>query len=267
MTEKKNKILTNRLRDLGSFVVAFSGGVDSAFLLHRAKITNGVNFLGVTITTPYIPAREKEEASAFARKQGINHQFLEISFPISLGNNPSDRCYICKTILFSKLLEFAAEKGYRHVVEGTNADDLHTYRPGLKAIKELGIISPLAEAGLGKEEIRELLKRDGLSLWNKPSMTCLLTRIPYNTKVEEESLKMIDLAETFLEQRGYLGTRVRIHGKLARIECLPQYFGKMTGGQERKNISDYFKKLGFNYISLDLEGYRSGSSDNEISQL
>jgi uncharacterized protein len=267
MTENKSDKLDNTLKELKSFVVAFSGGVDSSFLLHRANSLKNLDFIGVTIRTPYIPASEIEEAVEFARSYGINHHVLDMTFPESVRNNPHDRCYICKKTLFTELIAFAAGKGYKYVVEGTNADDTGTYRPGLRALKELEIKSPLLEAGLTKKEIRELLHKEGLSIWDKPAMACLLTRIPYNTEVSEATLKMIEKAERFLFEKGYPGTRVRIHGDLARIECLPGYFEKIIRNPEKDHIIDNLKKIGFRYVSLDLEGYRSGSSDQEIINL
>jgi len=267
MTENKRDILDNTLKEMKSFVVAFSGGVDSSFLLYRANAIKNLDFIGVTIKTPYIPASEIEEATEFARTYGIKHRVLDLTFPESVRNNPQDRCYICKRTLFSELVTFARKNGYRYVAEGTNADDTGTYRPGLRALKELDIKSPLLEAGLTKKEIREFLHHDSLSIWDKPAMACLLTRIPYNTNVNEDALRMIEKAEIFLFGMGYPGTRVRIHGDLARIECLPGYFEKIIQSPEKEHIINSLKKIGFRYVSLDLEGYRSGSSDPEITHL
>jgi uncharacterized protein len=267
MTENKSDKLDNTLKELKSFVVAFSGGVDSSFLLHRANSLKKLDFIGVTIRTPYIPASEIEEATEFARTYGINHHVLDLDFPESVRNNPLDRCYICKKTLFTELAAFAADKGYKHVVEGTNADDTGTYRPGLRSLNELNIKSPLLESRLTKKEIRELLHKEGLAIWDKPAMACLLTRIPYNTKVSEGALRMIEKAENFLFEKGYPGTRVRIHGDLARIECIPGYFEKIIQNPEKDDIIDNLKKIGFRYVSLDLEGYRSGSSDPQISRI
>jgi len=266
MNDKKLK-LDNILKDLGSFVIAFSGGVDSSFLLHRAHSLKGIKFVGVTIRTPYIPKSEIDEAAEFARTYGINHAIIDIAFPESIRNNPEERCYICKRALFNELLSFAEKNGYKYIVEGTNADDPGTHRPGLRALSELNIKSPLLEAGLTKKEIRDYLHQDGLSIWDKPALACLLTRIPYNTRISEESLRMVEQAEHFLFKRGYPGTRVRIHGDMARIECLPGYFEKIIQIPEKEDIVKTLKKIGFRYISLDLEGYRSGSSDQEIIKI
>lgn len=259
MAEAKRDILDNILKGLRSFVVAFSGGVDSSFLLYRAHGLKKVDVIGATIRTPYIPASEIEEASAFAEAYGIKHRIIDLDFSETLRDNTESRCYICKKTIFTEVKRFASENGFLHVIEGTNADDTNDYRPGIKALRELGIRSPLQEAGLTKKEIREILRQDGLSIWDKPAMACLLTRIPYNTRVQDSMLCMIERAERYLFEKGYPGTRVRLHGDIARIECLPGYFEKIIQSDERKEITRYLKKTGFRYVSLDLEGYRSGS--------
>lgn len=267
MADNKREKLDTILKELKSFVVAFSGGVDSSYLLYSANALKKVDMIGITIRTPYIPRTEIEEAVEFAKAHNINHRIIDLSFPETIRNNPLDRCYICKKTLFSELVSFARDNGYKYVIEGTNADDLGDFRPGLKALRELNIRSPLLEAGLTKKEIRELLRHEGLSVWDKPAMACLLTRIPYNTQVSESMLKMIEQAEYFLLDRGYPGARVRIHGDLARIECLPGYFEKITQNPDKELIINNLKKIGFRYVSLDLEGYRSGSSNPEIDHL
>jgi len=267
MTGNKRDRLDQILRELNSFVVGFSGGVDSSYLLLRAHAVLQDRIMGLTLRTPYMPASEIEEAAEFARIHKINHSIVELPFPDRIRANPPDRCYICKKILFSHLFRYATDKGYAYVVDGSNADDAGYHRPGLRALRELGIRSPLAEAGLTKQEIRELLRLEGLEIADKPAMACLLTRIPYNTPVSSDILEMAELAEEFFKTAGYPGTRVRIHGELARIECLPVYFGKMTQLQERGMIVSGLKKIGFRYVSLDLEGYRSGSFDPETPRL
>jgi uncharacterized protein len=267
MFEKKKKNLDAILKELNSFVVAFSGGVDSSFLLYRAHSLKKTKMIGVTIRTPYIPEIELEEAVEFARLHGINHRIIDLSFPEAIRSNPVDRCYLCKKTLFSKLLDFAEENGFKYVIDGTNADDTNVYRPGLRALRELGIKSPLLEAGLTKKDIREMLRLEDLPVADKPAMACLLTRIPYNTVVSETMLKMIEKAEYFLLNKGFPGTRVRIHGDLARIECAPGYFEKIIQNPDKELIINYLKKIGFRYVSLDLEGYRSGSADQEIDHL
>lgn len=263
MTGNKLDKLDSLLNELNSFVVAFSGGVDSTYLLLRANSLLKDKITGVTIRTPYMPDSEIEEASEFARLHNINHRIIDLPFPEPIRNNPPDRCYICKTILFEHLAGFAADNGFGYVVDGTNADDAGFHRPGIRALKELGIRSPLMEAGLTKQDIRDLLGAEGLTIASKPSMACLLTRIPYNTTVTSGMINMVEQAEDFFRTCGYPGTRVRIHGDLARIECHPGYFEQMTQSPERELIIAGLKKIGFRYVSLDLEGYRSGSYDPE----
>lgn len=263
MAENKRDKLDRLLNDLNSFVVGFSGGVDSSYLLLRAHSLLKEKIMGVTLRTPYMPDSEIEEASEFARAHKISHRIIDISFPEPIRNNPPDRCYICKKILFGQLISFAADNGFSHVVDGSNADDASTHRPGIRALKELGVRSPLQEAGLTKQDIRDLLGAEGLTIASKPSMACLLTRIPYNTPVNSGMIHMVEQAEDFFRTSGYPGTRVRIHGDLARIECHPSDFNKMTQSRDRELIISGLKKIGFRYVSLDLEGYRSGSYDPE----
>jgi pyridinium-3,5-biscarboxylic acid mononucleotide sulfurtransferase len=263
MTEKKSERLNSILKEFSSVVIGFSGGVDSSFLLHRAHILELPGLIAVTLRTPYIPANEIADSIEFTAKRGIRHNILNLGFPESIRHNPGDRCYTCKKILFSELTAFAAQNNIARVVDGSNADDTDEYRPGLKALRELGIRSPLMEAGLTKQEIRELSKKEGLSLWDKPAMACLLTRIPYDTDVSEETLRMIESAENMLFELGFPGTRVRVQGDSARIECLPGYMERIIQKPLRNQIISSLKKTGFRYISLDLEGYRTGSSDSQ----
>ncbi len=263
MPETKSIRLDSILQDLRSFVIAFSGGVDSSFLVHRAVSLGSLKITAVTIRTPYVPAREINDASAFAKKTGIDFKIIDMEFPEVIRHNPMQRCYLCKKILFSEVVNFARKNNFKYIVDGTNADDTGNLRPGLRALHELDVRSPLAEAGLTKSDIRELSKRAGLSFFDKPAMACLLTRIPYDTEVAEETLHKIEKAEDLLFEKGYPGTRVRIHGDVARIECLPGYIEKIIHDPEREFIVSELKKVGFRYISLDIEGYRTGSMDPE----
>jgi uncharacterized protein len=261
MTQDKSLILNSILRELGSYVIAFSGGVDSSFLLHRSHSLNSSSVMAVTIRTPYIPSREINEAIDFCNTHGIMHTVVDLPFPELIRNNSVDRCYLCKKTLFSQLLKFARDNHFRYVVDGSNADDPGEYRPGMKALKELGIRSPLLEAGLTKNEIRELSKNEGLEFWDKPALSCLLTRIPYETEITEGILRMIEKAESMFCDKGYPGVRIRAHGDIARIECLPGYMDRIITGPDRDYIISHLKKLGFRYITIDLEGYRTGSNN------
>jgi uncharacterized protein len=253
------------IRDLESFVVAFSGGVDSSFLLHRASSAGNTRVLAVTVRTPFMPDRDISDASRFTSTYNIKHEIVNIPFQEILRNNPPDRCYLCKKILFKAIAATALEHGYKYIVDGTNRDDRHDTRPGLKALEEMSVRSPLAEADLSKEDIRELSRKENLPTRDKPASACLMTRIPYDTEVSERMLKMIEIAEDFLFEKGYPGTRVRVHGDVIRIECLPGYLEKIITDPARENIVANLKKIGFRYVSLDMEGYRSGSMNPEIT--
>lgn len=266
MTEKKSEKLNTILSELGSFAVAFSGGVDSSFLLFRAHTIRNCDVTAVTIRTPYIPANEIADSVEFTSRHGISHSILNLDFPGIIRNNPVNRCYLCKKNLFSEVKDYALKNNLRHVVDGSNADDTKEFRPGLKALQELGVRSPLMEAGMTKEEIRKLCRDEGLEIWDKPAMACLLTRIPYDTEVSEKTLRMIEAAENLLFEMGFPGTRVRIHDDLARIECLPGYIDKIIQKPVRDKIAEGLKKTGFRYVSLDLEGYRTGSSNPQKQQ-
>lgn len=263
MPKTKSEYLDSLLKDLNPLAIAFSGGVDSSFLLFRAARIRKTGLIAITLKTPYMPAREIEEAKAFAGNHGINHKIIELSFPEEIRNNPGERCYLCKKRLFSELLSFTGQNGYKYLADGTNSDDSGDLRPGMKALAELGIRSPLREAGLTKKEIRDLALEAGLDIWDKPAMACLLTRIPFDTEVNDTVLRMIEKAEDVLFEMGYPGTRVRTHGELARIESLPGFIEKIVLNGEREKIIREFRNIGFRFISLDLEGYRSGSLNHE----
>jgi len=265
MIQHKSAKLDTILKELDSFVVAFSGGVDSSFLLHRSHKVRKSAIMAITIRTPYIPSNEINDALAFSEIHGIKHKILDLPFPELIRNNPVERCYLCKKTLFTEVVNFAKNHNFPFVVDGSNADDPGDFRPGMKALNEMGIISPLLEAGLTKKEIRELSRIDGLDIWDKPAMACLLTRIPYDTEIREEALRMIERAEAIMFDKGYPGVRVRTHGDLARIECLPGYMERLIHKPEREYIISQLKKIGFRYVSLDLEGYRTGSSNPENS--
>lgn len=259
MTESKLILLDSILNDLKSFVIAFSGGLDSSFLVFRAHSLKNLKFKAAIIRTSFITKREINEALEFSNTYGIVPEIIDVSFPDAIKPNPLDRCYVCKKILFSEISGFARTNGFKNIIDGTNADDKNDYRPGLRALSEMNIKSPLAEAGLTKKDIRELAHKAGLSIWDKPAMACLLTRIPYDTEISEGMLRMIEKAEDFLFEKGFHGTRVRMHGDIARIECIPGYLTKLVNDPRKDLIISYFKDIGFRYIAIDLEGYRTGS--------
>ena len=232
--ESKLQTLNSILRSYRSLVIAFSGGTDSTFLLNCASKISGLRLIAVTIKTPYIPEWEMEEAKEFCKEKGINHKLIGLPFPEIIRDNPVERCYLCKKSLFSNIISFAGLNGFDTIADGTNADDTGDFRPGLKALAELNIKSPLMEAALTKKEIRELSEKEDLPTWNKPPYACLLTRIPYNTKIHEDILKQIEEAEVFIKDSGFPGTRVRINGYDARLECQPAYLEKIMEKQHQR---------------------------------
>ena len=238
--------------------------MDSTFLLKKAHDVLGDGVLAVTARSCSYPKRELNEATAFCRAKGIRHVVCD-SEELSIegfANNPKNRCYLCKKELFTKLKAIAQENSIEYVVEGSNADDVGDYRPGLRAIAELGIRSPLREIGLNKREIRTLSRRLGLGTWDKQSFACLSSRFVYGESITEDKLKMVDRAEQRLIDMGLRQVRVRIHGELARIEVDPSEFDKLINAAEELN--SYLKSLGFKYVTMDLGGYRMGSMNDTL---
>lgn len=262
----KLEVLKNQLKAMERVVIAFSGGVDSSFLLKVAHDVLGEGVLAVTASSATFPEREFKEALDFAYKYGIGHRVikseeLEIE---GFSENPLNRCYLCKKELFMKIKQLAEEEGYKFVAEGSNYDDLNDYRPGMKAISELGVVSPLRDAGITKEEIRQYSKEMGLKTWDKPSFACLSSRFPYGEKITVEKLQMVDKAEQFLLDLGFKQVRVRYHGSVARIEATDGDFEKFMAKEIRDAIYIKYKELGFIHVSLDLQGYRTGSMNEGI---
>ena len=263
--EKKQK-LENYLKELGSVAVAFSSGVDSTFLLKVAKEVLNDNVFAVTAKSCSFPGRELSETKAFCKKEGIRQIIVE-SEELDIDGfrqNPKNRCYLCKHELFTKIGNIAKENGVKYVVEGSNMDDLGDYRPGLQAVAELGVKSPLREAKLTKEEIRLLSKEMDLPTWSKPSFACLASRFVYGETISEEKLSMVDQAEQLLLDLGFHQVRVRIHGDMARIEILPDEFSKLISEEIREKVTSKLKKVGFSYVTMDLLGYRTGSMNETI---
>ena len=254
------------LRKAGSAAVAFSGGVDSAFLLAAAKAALGEKVAAVTALSPSFPEREMADAKEVCRQLDVKQLTFQ-SDELELEeyrSNPVERCYHCKRRLLGRLTEIAAANGFSMVCEGSNADDEGDYRPGMRAVKELGVRSPLRECGFTKAEIRALSKELGLPTYNKPSFACLASRVPYGEEITREKLTMAGSAEKLLCELGLTQMRVRIHGNIARIEALPDEFGIIM--ENREVIVQKFRQLGFAYVSLDLQGYRTGSLNETIKQ-
>lgn len=263
--EKKQK-LEAYLRELGSVVVAFSSGVDSTFLLKTAHDVLGKKAIAVTARSCSFPKRELDEAKAFCEAEGIEHIIVE-SEELSIegfSQNPKNRCYLCKRELFTKIRDIAKERGIAYVCEGSNMDDNGDYRPGLIAVAELEVKSPLREAKLNKEEIRLLSKETGLSTWDKQSFACLSSRFVYGETITEEKLGMVDKAEQRLLDLGFHQVRVRIHGNIARIEIDRSEFEKIIRPEISGQLDQYLRELGFLYVTLDLGGYQTGSMNKTL---
>lgn len=264
MTGDKFQQLLSYLKDLGHVAVAFSGGVDSTLLLKAASMALQDDVLAVSVKTPYIPEWELEEAIAFTKENNIRHRILQFEFKDQLRGNPKDRCYLCKTNLFRYMQDEIRMEGIPYLLDGTNFDDLGDYRPGLKALKELGIRSPLLELKITKAEIRQFSRELHLSTSDKPAYACLLTRIPYDEPVSDDLLVRIGKAETCLRTLGFMGSRVRTHGNLARIEIPWQSLPGVLNADLFRKITAELKSLGFGYVTLDMEGYRMGSHNESL---
>ena len=266
--QQKKEILIKNLRQLDSLLVAFSGGVDSTFLLAVAHDVLKDRVTAVTASSATYPLKEQKKSIEFAIKYNIKHIIThsdEVSLPEFSSNTP-DRCYHCKKLLCIELKKIAEELKIQHIALAVNADDLSDYRPGIRAAGEMGLINPLVDAQLSKEDIRILSKEMGLPTWDKPAMACLASRVPYGERITEEKLKMIEAAEDFLIVNGFLQCRVRHHGSVARIEVNCSDITRITEEKLRKKIIEKFKQIGFLHIALDLEGYTTGSLNRILLQ-
>jgi uncharacterized protein len=264
--EKKEAELRQLIRGFGSALIAFSGGVDSAYLAYVASVELGERALAVTGDSASYPTFQRELADKLTLQFGIRHELIytEEFSDANYTTNPPNRCYYCKTELYTKLSELARERGYDVIFDGTNADDVGDYRPGRQAASEYGVRSPLLECGLTKADIRELSRRACLPTWDEPASACLSSRIPYGQVVTIEKLSMIDRAEMALKALGFRQVRVRHHGDVARIEISVDEMALALNLEMARKISYALKPLGFKYVALDLEGYRTGSLNDGL---
>jgi uncharacterized protein len=264
-SESRYHKLIDRLRETGKLVVAFSGGVDSSLLLCAAQEALGDGCLAVTVRSPLHPAWETAQATAIADRLGAKHRIVEMNELDSeeFRSNPPNRCYLCKKRRLEALVQYAKENGFGAVAEGSNVDDSSDYRPGKQAVRELGVLSPLAEAGLTKSEIRELAKMKGLPNWDAPAMACLASRVPYNENITPMILQQIDGSEQALREMGFRNVRVRHHGVIGRVELPISDLNRALEEATREGIVSALKQHGYRYVVVDLEGYRTGAL-NEV---
>lgn len=258
--------LLENIKVLNQVVVAFSGGVDSSLLAFAARQALGDRVVAITVQTPYIPQWEIKEARFFAARYHIAHEIIELAIPADIAENPPNRCYLCKKELLAAIQRRARELGIDTIIEGSNTDDLSDYRPGMRAVKELGVISPLLATGMDKETIRTLSQQAGLPSWNKPASACLLSRLPYHTKITPVELDRIALAEMVLRELEIWGGRVRSHGDIARIEVPVEAFATLLGAELRLQLVKKIKNCGYLYVTLDMEGYQMGSLNQSLME-
>jgi uncharacterized protein len=265
--EKERKLLAG-LSAMGRVIVAFSGGTDSAYLAWAAHRVLGANAVAITADSASLPESHKRDAEAFVARFGIAHEYIatrEFENPDYLRNSP-DRCFHCKDELFTRLAAVGLDRGYQHIIYGVNVDDLGDYRPGQNAASAHRVAAPLADAGLTKAEIRELSRLAGLPTWDRPASACLSSRIPYGTPVTIENVKTVETGEEAIKALGFRQFRVRFHGEVVRIEIAREEMERALTMEMARRFTAIFKALGFQYVSLDLEGYRQGSL-NEVLNL
>lgn len=251
--------LLELLRGLDSVAVACSGGLDSSFLLAVARLALGDRVLALTVVTPYMATHEIADARELTAQLSVRHRVLAVPMPESIAHNPLDRCYLCKRTLFAELKSVAATEGFAWLADGSNRDDLADYRPGMRALRELAVRSPLLEADLGKAEIRRYARTLNLPVWDKPASACLLTRLPHGTEVRSEQLRRVETAESALRALGFGTVRVRCHDDLARIEMDRAEHPRLLNEAVAKQVTAALTGCGFRYVTLDLQGYRIGS--------
>ena len=262
----KENALVERIKAAGKLAVAFSGGVDSTYLLYKAHQVLGDECLAVTVRSQILTEVDFNRTVEFCKEIGAKQEIIDFDvFSVDkFAENPPDRCYYCKSYDFEGIKKAALKYGITAVADGSNVDDQGDYRPGMRAMKELGIISILREAGLTKKDIRELSKEAGLKTWDMPAAACLASRFVYGERITAEGVKRVELSEKFIKDLGFSGIRVRVHGDLARIEASPDDIALMSYSRTRKEITDELKRLGFRYVTLDMQGYRMGSMNEAL---